>query len=98
MSAMYEFEWDVQKARTNQEKHGVSFEEAALAFGDDDYQVKPDDLHSEGEDRFIIMGMSPYGRLLTIAYTLRGEDTVRIISARHATSRERRTYEEKKRS
>ncbi|HEV7922485.1 MAG TPA: BrnT family toxin, partial [Thermoanaerobaculia bacterium] len=73
-------------------------EEAVLAFGDDDYQVQPDDLHSGEEDRFIIVGMSPYGHLLTIAYALRGEDTVRIISARNATSRERRTYEEKKRS
>ena len=91
------FEWDVDKARANQRKHGVSFEEAAMAFSNDDGRYLPDILHSVDEDRFIIIAMSHRQRLLVVCYTLRGEN-VRIISARSAESHEKRIYETKNRS
>jgi uncharacterized DUF497 family protein len=90
-------EWDQTKALANVRKHGVSFEEAALALADDAAYYKRDDLHSDEEDRFIIVCSSSFDRVLTISYTLRDE-TVRIISARRATFRERQAYEEKNRS
>lgn len=92
------FEWDDAKALANLAKHGVSFEEAILALGDFDGYTYLDARHSEEEDRFIIVCMSPYWRLLTVAYTMRDEEIVRIISARPATARERQSYEEKNRN
>ena len=86
------FEWDEQKARRNIKKHKVSFEEATTVFADPLSLTIPDPLHSEEEDRFVTMGMSIRGRLLVVVHTERG-DTIRIISARLATSRERRAYE-----
>lgn len=91
------FEWDLEKARANERKHGVSFDEAAMAFGDDDGLDRPDNLHSVDEDRFIIIAMSNRQRLLVVCYTLRGEN-VRIISARPAEPHEKRMYETKDRS
>jgi uncharacterized protein len=87
-----EFEWDPGKAEPNTEKHGLSFEEAATAFGDSLSLTIPDPDHSEDEDRYILMGETAVGRLVVVVHTDR-EDTVRIISARLATSRERRDYE-----
>lgn len=52
------FEWDLEKARANARKHGVTFEEAATVFGDDDALIEDDLGHSDEEDRFIIVGMS----------------------------------------
>jgi len=89
------FEWDEAKALENLRKHGVSFEEAATIFGDDDALIDDDLEHSEDEDRFIITGMSWNARVLLTAYTIRRADTVRIISSRRAERHERRTYEEK---
>lgn len=89
------FEWDIRKARENFLKHGVTFEEAATVFGDDDALIDDDVDHSEDEDRFIITGMSWNARVLLTAYTIRSADTVRIISSRRAEPHERRTYEEK---
>jgi len=90
------FEWDPEKARANVRKHGVSFEEAATVFGDDEAWTYPDDIHSIAEVRLIMIGMSHRERLLTVSYTYRGENT-RIISARNALPPEKRLYEEKPR-
>lgn len=87
------FEWDRAKAEVNLAKHGVSFDEAATAFGDPLSRTIRDPDHSEDEDRFVLLGESYSGRLLVIAHTYRGE-TVRLINARLATRRERRSYEQ----
>lgn len=89
------FEWDLGKAAENVRKHGVSFEEAATVFGDDDAWIEDDVDHSDDEDRLIIIGMSARDRVLLTVFTIRHEDTVRIISSRHALQHERRTYEAK---
>lgn len=89
------FEWDPQKADSNLKKHSVSFQEAALVFGDTLSITYPDPDHSVREHRFITVGMSQSGRVLMIAHTDRG-DNIRIISARRATRKERRYYEEGK--
>jgi hypothetical protein len=88
-----EFEWDPDKAATNLEKHDVSFEEAATAFGDPLSRTIDDPDHSEDEDRFILLGETLTGRLVVVAHTER-RDNIRIISARQATPSERRDYEE----
>lgn len=87
------FEWDSNKAAANLEKHGVSFEEASTAFGDPLSLTVDDPGHSGDEQRFVLLGLSFRGRLLVVAHTDRG-DVVRIISARLATRRERRDYEQ----
>ena len=86
------FEWDERKAKQNIRKHGVSFEEAATVFGDQFSITIYDPLHSEDEDRFVILGMSNKNRLLVVVHTERG-DKIRIISARKATKKERKQYE-----
>ncbi len=86
------FEWDERKAKQNIRKHGVSFEEAATVFGDQFSITIYDPLHSEDEDRFVILGMSSKNRLLVVVHTERG-DKIRIISARKATKKERKQYE-----
>lgn len=88
------FEWDPGKARQNRRKHRVSFHEAATVFGDPLAVTFPDPDHSASEQRFITVGMSSAGRVLMVAHTERGE-YFRIISARKATQRERKEYEEK---
>lgn len=88
-----EFEWDPRKAQTNQQKHGVSFAEAATVFGDDFAITVPDPDHSETEDRFITIGWSNRRRLLMVAHTERN-DRIRMISARELTQIERKQYEE----
>ena len=90
----YSFEWDPKKAEANLSKHGVSFAEAVTAFGDPLSMNMADPDHSEGEERFIVLGMSDRYRLLVVSYTERPPRT-RIISARLATRNERRQYEEK---
>ena len=88
------FEWDPKKARLNQIKHYVSFEEASTAFQDQMSITISDPLHSEDEDRFILLGYSINNRLLVVVHTDRG-DKIRIISARLATKTERQNYEKK---
>ena len=89
-----EFEWDPRKAEGNRKKHGVSFEEAKSAFWDALSLTIPDPEHSRGEERFVLLGLSLKARLLYVAHQDKG-DRVRIISARRATLREKRDYEEK---
>jgi len=86
------FEWDPNKAAQNIRKHGVSFEEAATAFGDPLSITIFDPLHSIDEDRFVLIGMSNRNRLLVVVHTDRN-DKIRIISARRATKKEKRQYE-----
>ena len=86
------FEWDPQKAKSNIEKHGVSFEEASTAFQDTLSLAIDDPLHSIDEERVVLIGMSNKNRLLVVVHTERG-DNIRIISARKATKEERKNYE-----
>ena len=87
------FEWDLQKADRNLKKHDVSFQEAASVFVDTHSVTYPDPDHSVKENRFITVGMARSGRILIVAHTNRG-DSIRIISARKTTRKERRHYEE----
>jgi len=89
----YRFEWDAKKACGNEEKHGVSFEEAATIFGDPLAAIFDDEFHSTEEVRELIIGHSLTNRLLVVSFTeLSG--VIRLISARTATKRECRDYEE----
>ncbi len=90
----YRFEWDPKKAAENRRKHRVSFEEAITVFGDALAMNLPDPDHSEGEQRFVVLGMSARSRLVVVAYAERPPRT-RIISARLASRPERRRYEDK---
>ena len=87
------FEWDPAKAAGNLVKHGVSFEEASTVFADPLGRIADDPRHSTEEPRFVLLGQSERQRLLAVMYTERA-DTIRLISARGATPRERRAYEE----
>ena len=87
------FEWDEKKAKANAAKHGVNFGEAATVFGDRLSLTIPDPAHSQTEERIIILGKSHAGKLLVVVHTERGEN-LRIISARRASRRERKNYEE----
>jgi len=87
------FEWDPQKADSNQKKHGVSFQEAASVLGDALSITYPDPDHSAREHRFITVGTSRLGRVLVVAHTDR-RGNIRIISARKTTRQERKYYEE----
>jgi len=89
---MLDFEWDLNKAAANVGKHGVTFDEAATVFGDSLSLTVYDPDHSYDEDRYITMGTSADGRLLIVSHTDR-DDRIRIISARKATRRERKVYE-----
>ena len=87
------FTWDPTKAEENLKKHGVDFREAATVFDDPLSTTFPDADHSSGERRFLIVGLSALGRSLVVSHT-ETDGTIRIISARAATRRERRFYEE----
>ena len=87
------FEWDPKKARRNLKTHGVSFDEASTAFRDPLSVTIADPLHSEDEERLVLIGHSHRHRLVVVIHTERG-DRIRIISARLATTRERLRYEE----
>jgi len=87
------FEWDAKKARSNAEKHGISFLEASTVFGDPNSLTIPDPLHSAGEQRFVTIGCSQQRKILVVVSTERGAN-LRIISARPASRRERKQYEE----
>jgi hypothetical protein len=87
------FDWDPEKAFANERKHGVTFDEASTVFGDV-LSVSGRDLeHSIGEPRYVTLGISSYGRVLTVCHADR-RGIIRIISARPATRKEKRIYEE----
>jgi uncharacterized DUF497 family protein len=89
------FEWDGRKASANRAKHGVSFEEAVTVFADPNALDGLDLRHSETERRLLRLGRAVTGRVLIVAYTLRRRgdgESIRIISARRASSKERAAY------
>ena len=87
------FSWDENKNLSNQDKHGVSFEEVKTVFYDDHALEYFDPDHSKDEDRFILLGMSTAPRLLVVCHCYREENgVIRIISARKATTNESRAY------
>jgi uncharacterized DUF497 family protein len=88
-----EFEWDEDKAVSNEKKHRVSFEEAATVFADPLAAIFDDEAHSDEEQHEIIIGHSAENHLLLVSFTERA-GAIRIISARRATKRERQDYEE----
>ncbi len=89
------FEWDARKDRENRTKYGISFQEARTVFFDDNARLLGDPDHSEDEERFLLLGLSTHSRLLVVSHCYRQDDEViRIISARRATARERREYED----
>jgi len=87
------FEWDENKAKSNLSKHQISFDEAKSIFDDPLYIDFYDPDHSDNEERYIIIGCSRKHRLLFVSYTERGTN-IRLISAREATRREKKVYEE----
>jgi uncharacterized DUF497 family protein len=89
-------EWDEDKNRKNLHKHDIRFETAALVF-EDPHALTQRDLFSEDEERWVTLGTIGSSTILFVVHTwlhVDDEETIRIISARAATPRERRTYEE----
>lgn len=86
-----EIEWATEKAAANFAKHGVSFEEAATALLDP-MALAQEDIAAQSEPRWILLGMSARLRLLTVVYTVRSGDRIRLISARKATRKESEDY------
>jgi uncharacterized DUF497 family protein len=86
------YEWDADKAEANLRKHYVRFADAAIAL-EDERALTIRDIYSEDEERWVTMGMDAFGRTLVVVYTWRGRN-IRLISARLATPRERRQYEQ----
>ena len=96
MGARVEFEWDENKNQANIRKHGIAFEDAVRVFSDP-LRHSTQDRHVDGEERWKVTGIVELVGLIVLAYTWRDEsefEIVRIISARQAERRERRTYEE----
>ncbi len=87
------FEWDPRKARSNDQKHGISFEEAQTVFFDEQGLLLEDPRPADEEERFVLLGLSASLRLLVVVHALRHRDVIRIISARKATRLEKREYE-----
>ena len=85
------YEWDPVKSAANLKDHGVDFADAVIAL-EDERAVTIEDPDSEAEQRFVSLGMDPLGRILVTVFTHRNE-SVRIISSRKATKRERLRYE-----
>jgi len=85
-----DYEWDINKARSNLWKHGVDFADATTVFADDYALTIPDD--DPDEERFVTIGMDALGRVLVLVYTWR-DKRIRLISARKAESYERKQYE-----
>lgn len=94
----YNFKWDPNKAQSNIEKHGITFEEAAEVFLDALQLSIFDDEHSEHEERWITLGKNSKGYLIVVIHTFEEHNhqkvTLRIISARKATKQEQQQYEE----
>ncbi len=92
------FEWDENKAKTNLQKHNISFDEAKTIFNDPLLITFPDDFHSDDEERLISIGVSTDNRTLLVVHTEQdrseNEIIIRIISCRKATSSERETYDQ----
>ncbi len=90
---MYSFEWDDNKDKLNQKKHGITFEEASSVFYDENAIMFDDPEHSEDEERFVLLGMSEAANVCMVCHCYRKSDSViRIISARKATRKEEDRY------
>jgi len=88
-----DYQWDAHKAKSNLKKHGIDFADAVTVFTDD-YAVTIEDEVADEEPRFVTIGRDALGRVLLVVYTWR-EESLRIISARKATGRERTQYEQR---
>jgi uncharacterized protein len=89
----YGFDWSPAKARLNARKHGVTFDEAQTVFADDDALLVEDAAHSDGEQRFHLLGTSAQLRILVVVHAYREPSgIIRLISARKATPSERAQY------
>jgi len=87
------FDWDENKAKINENKHGISFLEAMTTFNDPNAIIIDDDEHSDDEERFILLGMSSVANLLMVCHCYRDEnDIIRLISARKANRLENRKF------
>lgn len=98
MALVYHFDWDANKARTNQQKHGISFRLASTVFKDALALTIYDDGHSEHEERWVTIGRAENGQTLVVVHTFAtlspAEVKLRIISARRADRHETKDYEE----
>ena len=90
----YRFEWDENKARSNQVEHEVTFDEASTVFDDSLARIFDDEEHSIDERREIIIGHSVNNQMLLVCFTESPNQVIRIISARRPTPKERKDYEE----
>ena len=94
----YYFEWDPKKAKANKKKHGITFEQASTIFLDPRMISVFDTEHSEHEDRWATIGIDSNGVLLVVVHTFQQVDAescrIRIISARKATRKESKQYQE----
>ena len=94
----YDFEWDIRKAKSNLDKHKISFERATSIFRDPNLLSIPDDEHSDYEERWITIGLDENGILLVISHKFENLSAtvckIRMISARKATKSEQEQYEE----
>jgi uncharacterized DUF497 family protein len=90
------YEWDPAKAEANLTEHGVSFAEAVTVL-EDDFALTREDPDSEGEQRFVTLGLSGFANLLVVVYTYREPDIIRIISAWRANRPQRLRYEKDRR-
>ena len=87
------FEWDKNKNKINEEKHGVSFDEAKSVFYDENAIEFYDNNHSDEEDRFLLIGRSIHLRIILVCHCFREKESkIRIISARKATKNEQKYY------
>ncbi len=91
------FEWDTEKARINQRKHNVTFDEAQTVFDDSLAYIFDDEWNSFGERRELVIGHSIKRRLLIVSFIERMQGIIRIISSRLATTNERKDYEKQRR-
>ncbi|MHB8883255.1 MAG: BrnT family toxin [Thermodesulfovibrionales bacterium] len=90
-----QFLWDTEKEKANKRKHGIEFPEACYVFADKYMLTLYDEEHSEAEDRWTTIGQTPGNLILVVVHTYRkikGEEAVRIISARKATKDEAKQY------
>ncbi|MDO8262618.1 MAG: BrnT family toxin [Gallionella sp.] len=98
MQMLFDFDWDANKARSNFQKHGVSFQLATTVFRDSLAITIFDDEHSEDEDRWVTLGLAENGHMLVVIHTSEevneAELRIRIISARRAEREEIRDYEQ----
>ena len=92
---MLDFEWDINKAKKNMERHEISFKEASTIFADPLSDFFYDSGHSIDEERYLAIGLSEFKNVLIVVFTEK-DDIIRIISARKATKKERKHYEDGK--